>query len=330
MLSKDEGTQTHSDLFFNPQTKCCSYIPTLPNYLVGRIIEDLDPALAVGRATVEERLRAGVNVTPLGLDQPPNFQVLYGSSPGTLFGQSRSLRCPHYLEAEGGQCGVWKHRASVCATWHCKYVRGTVGYEFWTALHQLLSTVEKSLSRWCVFELDIGAEALSRLFPPRGRSNGAAGIDARALDGLANPSESRRLWGNWDGREAEFYRECARLVNALDWQDVTAINRAEIQICSRLLCEAYAKLMSDELPERLKVGAIQVTGMDQDSCRITAYNIYDPLSVPKQLIEVLGYFDGRTTGEALDAIAAAEGVTVDSTLVRRLADFGVLVPVAPA
>jgi hypothetical protein len=325
MLPKDDEEQTSSSLFFNPQTKCCSYVPTIPNYLVGRIIQDEDPSQASGRATVEDRIRAGVAVSPLGLEQPQNFQMLYGASADTLFGQSRSFRCPHYLDVEGGRCGVWKHRASVCATWHCKYVRGSVGHEFWSALHKLLSTIESSLSRWCVLELDIGSEALSELFPVRMPLKSGGNIDARALDGLANPTKTRKLWGNWAGREAEFYRECARLVEALDWQDVAAINRGEMLIYSRLLSEAYSRLMSEEVPERLKLGAIQVVGMDQDSYCINSYSKYDPLDVPKQLIDVLGYFDGRPTSEALAAISETEGVTIDPTLVRKLSDFGLLV-----
>lgn len=327
MLSKDESGQENSANFFNPQTKCCSYIPTIPNYLVGRVIQDEDPNQASGRLTVEERIRAGVAVTPLGLEQPPDFQLLYGSSPKTLFGQSRSLRCPHYLETEGGRCGIWKHRASICATWHCKYVRGLVGNDFWMALHQLLTTVEMSLSRWCVFELDIGSEALSYLFRPRPRLKSSGNINARALDGLADPAENLKLWGNWLGREAEFYRECTRLVNVLDWQEVTAINRGEIEICARLLREAYSKLLSDEIPERLKIGTLQVLSMDHDSCSINTYSKYDPLNIPKQLLDVLRYFDGRPTSEAMNAIIEAESLMLDATLVRKLADFGVLVPV---
>jgi hypothetical protein len=251
---------------------------------------------------------------------------MYGSSGATLFGKSRTLRCPHYLADEGGRCGVWKHRASVCATWHCKYVRGQVGREFWGTLHQLLSKVEKNLSQWCVLELDIGIDSLKNLFPDSPRATGPTKVDPRALDGLANPSESRRLWGSWVGREAEFYRECSRLVNELDWSKVVAISGAEVQIYERLLRQAYAKLMAKEIPARLKVGAIQMVSMDQDFCRITSYNGYDPLKVPRQLIDVLGYFDGRPTVEAVRAIALVEGVKLDSALMQILTDFSVLVP----
>jgi hypothetical protein len=326
MLADDNQKQTRADGFFNPETKCCSYVPALPNYLVGRILSDDDPAFSSGRATVQERFSAGVGVTPLGLAQPPNFEVLYSFSSRTLFGKSRTLLCPHYLADEGGRCGVWKHRASVCATWHCKYVRGQVGHEFWTTLHQLLSKVEKTLAHWCVLELDIGTVAFKRLFPALPQSDRTRRVDPRALDGVADPPESRRLWGKWAGREAEFYRECARLVNALDWPKVIAIGGAEIQICARVLREAYGKLMSEEIPARLKLGAIQVVGMDRDYCRITSYSGYDPVSIPRQLIDVLDYFYGLPTDEAITGIAEAEGLTIHPALVRKLTDFGILVP----
>jgi len=326
MLAGDDKTATSSDVFFNPETKCCTYIPELPNYLVGRILSDDDPAFSSGRDTVQRRLSAAVDVTPLGLGQPPNFQVLYSFSPGTLFGQSQTLLCPHYLADEGGRCGVWKHRASVCATWYCKFVRGQVGFEFWTTLHQLLSRVERTLSVWCVLELDIGTAALKHLFPAPapGRTKQ---VNPRALDGVADPLESRKLWGKWAGREAEFYRECARLVNSLDWPKVIAIGGVDIQIHAGLLREAYGKLMSQKIPKRLKLGAIQVIAMDRDYCRITSYGAYDPVSVPRQLIDVLGYFDGRPTEEVIRTIALEQGINLDRKLVRRLTDFSVLVPV---
>jgi hypothetical protein len=41
----------------------------------------------------------------------------------------------------------------------------------------------------------------------------------------------------------------------------------------------------------------------------------------------LGYFDGRPTSDALAAISEAENVRLDPALVRKLTDFGVLIPV---
>ncbi len=326
MLADGHHRPSRTEVFFNAQTKCCTYIPAIPNFLAGRILADRDPDFASGRATLEARLRAGVVVTPLGLDQPPTFLALYEQSSSSLFGLSRAVRCPHYMPDEGGRCGIWNHRASVCATWYCKYVRGETGLRFWKTMHQLLTAVETSLARWCVLELDIGAEALRRVFPLPGRPSRSGSIAAPALDGVPDPAEEKALWGSWAGREGEFYAECAQLVNALDWSDVIAIGGPELQVFAHLLREAYDKLTSEEIPERLKVGAVRIVKMNQDSCCVTTYSEYDPLSVPKRLVEVLGHFDGRLTDQALEAIAAQEGIRLSPPLVRKLTDFGVLVP----
>src|SRR5581483_9117563 len=100
-------------VFFDPGAKCCTYNPRLPNFLVGRILSDDDPAALRGRATVEERIRRRVAVTPLGLLHDPVQRLLYDHSKGASFGRSAALLCPHYLK-DSGQCGVWKNRESTC------------------------------------------------------------------------------------------------------------------------------------------------------------------------------------------------------------------------
>jgi hypothetical protein len=133
MCAKAGDPPANSTLFFHPQVKCCTYLPRLPNFLVGRLLADDDPDFAPGRITVEERLQRGVAVTPLGFGRDAVYTLLYQQGANAAFGRSRALRCPHYIE-EGGRCGVWKHRESTCATWFCKHVRGAVGMQFWQVL----------------------------------------------------------------------------------------------------------------------------------------------------------------------------------------------------
>ncbi len=179
-----------SEFFYDPRVKCCSYVPVLANFLVGRILGDDDPAT---RASVESRLQAQVAVTPLGLGQPPAFTVLYDKTVPASFGHSRALRCPHFLEDGGGRCGIWRHRAAVCTTWFCKHVRGAVGQAFWQALNRLLAGVEQSLSRWCVLQLDVGPEALAKLFPMPRQPGTPDVVDWRSLDGIVDPAVYRAL-----------------------------------------------------------------------------------------------------------------------------------------
>ena len=330
MCSTSAAPASASEFFFNPRTKCCTYVPALANFLVGRILADDEPASARGRASVESRLQAGVAVTPLGLGQPPTFRFLYDKTVPGSFGHSVALRCPHYLEDEGGKCGVWRHRASVCTTWFCKHVRGAVGQKFWQALHQLLSGVEHSLSRWCVLQLDVGPDALAKLFPMPRQAGTADVMDWRALDGIVDPAVYRSLWGRWLGRETEFYETCGRLVGSLKWPDVVAIGGPDIQIFAHLVREAHAALGSDEIPERIKIGKLAVISTDQASSCVCGYNGGDPLELPKALMDVLPHFDGRPTREALASIRAEAGIAVDPALVRKLVDFEILVACEPA
>jgi hypothetical protein len=323
------GQAEASEVFFDPRTKCCTYVPRLANFLVGRLLADDDPAAATGRVTVETRLRSGVGVTPLGLDQPATFQILYENTATNAFGRSPGLRCPHYLEDEGGHCGVWKHRASVCATWFCKYERGATGLSFWQGLHQLLSSVERALSQWCVLELEIDADALRRLFPIPATPGQAGAAQQRMLDDLVNREAGRALWGRWYDREADFYRECGRLVSGLSWDDVGAIAGPDVQVFARMATEAYGRLTSGDIPRRLKVGELNIVRMGHESCRVSTYCGSDPLDLPTELIDTLPYFDGRTTDQALRAIEAGKGLRIDRALIRRLVDFRILVPDEP-
>jgi hypothetical protein len=329
MCSTEGESQSRSELFYNPEVKCCTYIPTLPNYLVGRILRDDDSTFARGRRTVAERLRAGLAVTPLGLGMPAAYGFLYAYASEKAFGLSKNLRCPHYLDEDGGRCSIWKHRASVCATWYCKHVRGAVGARFWKSLHHLLTAVEHSLSLWCVDELDIEIEALRLLCTPKRSLKPDYQLDGLALDGKVDQAVYDKCWGKWLGREATFYTEAAQLVDELNWQDIASLGGPEIRIHEKLVRDAYSQLMSHELPSSLKVGSLNVSGLGKQSCRVITYSPLDPLDLPNSLVSILPYFDGRPTQDALATIAEHEGIKVDVALVRKLADFEILVEPNP-
>jgi Fe-S-cluster containining protein len=108
--------------FFRPDTKCCTFHPRLPNYLVGAILTSVEPSDAEGRRRIAERVASRVGITPEWLHPPRAFTLLYDGSRGA-FGRAKGLRCPFYEEASGG-CTVWAHRDAVCSTYFCKYVAG--------------------------------------------------------------------------------------------------------------------------------------------------------------------------------------------------------------
>ena len=60
--------------------------------------------------------------------------------------------------------------------------------------------------------------------------------------------------------------------------------------------------------------------------RISTYSDYNPLDVPSVVMELLSYFDGRPTADALSAIADERGFRLEPDLIRKMIDFGLLVP----
>ena len=323
----ESGDAPPGSRLFNPQTKCCSYLPKLHNFLTGMILLDEDPAMARGRASVAARLQAGLAVTPLGLEQNPRQKLLYENIDVRAFGRAQSLRCPHYIDEQGGLCGVWKYRNSICSTWFCKYVRGAQGRQFWETAKQLLLAIEDELARWCVLELNVGEEALEELLPSR-VAEGRRNLTPEELDERVDPARQRRLWGAWYGREREFYEACGAMVARLSWPEVLALCGSEVRAWARLTYKAYRALISDDIPARLRLGSFTVMEAGADFYRLSHPNIgMDVFTLSAKVMRLLPYFDGRPTADIVAQITAQERLRFTDDLLRQLVDFKILTPV---
>jgi hypothetical protein len=317
------GLDYGASVTFARETKCCTYVPALPNFLVGRVVADDDAKLAAGRATLEARVDRRAGVTPLGLDAPATHAALYGLRGPHAFGRARSLRCPHYLPDIGG-CGIWRHRNGVCATWFCKHERGGTALRFWQMLDQLFSALEREMARWCVVEIGLDDRVLAELFPPGADRRHGTSLDADAMDGRVDEVAYRAMWGTWSGREREFYRESAALVEGLDWPEVQTIGGPTAEIWSRLVADAYRGLQSYLIPARLRTGQFTVLRFDRRCAVLAGYRGYDPLEIPRAVLDALPHFDGRLTSQALASIERTQGLRLESPLVLKLVDFGIL------
>lgn len=320
MCPKGERARTELDVTFNPATKCCTYIPYLPNFIVGRILTDDDPAASQGRTSVEARIRAMTSVTPMGVGRSNADYRTYEESISHQFGRDSEIHCPHFLEKEGGLCGIWRSRPAVCATWFCRYVRGVVGMNFWKSMHHLLTELERALMRWCVLELGVDADALEFLFFSSREEGKQESFYAALADPPVSPEAYRKAWGSWAGREREFYLEAARRVSDSSWARALAIGGSEIELLSRLARSAYRRMRSDELPPRLVPGEYQaVSSTAPWMLRFRGYSPYHLVDLPMNVIDLIPQFDGRATEEVLRAGA-------DAGLVRTMAEFGILTP----
>ena len=149
MCPKKEASIVAS-IHFDPETKCCTYHPTLPNYLAGAVFADPSSDLDEGRRRLRQKLAARIGVTPRWLAAPRKFLVHLEASRLHAFGRARSMRCPLYDE---GRCTIWKHRESVCSTFFCKHDGGGYARAFWDALKKWTFVLESALTEYAVRQI---------------------------------------------------------------------------------------------------------------------------------------------------------------------------------
>jgi len=287
---------------FNPSTKCCTYFPALPNFLVGRILGD--DRVAEGRRRVTALLERRAGVSPIGL--LPHREP--ASRPAS-FGRAAGLRCPYYLDSPTESCSIWSQRNGVCLSFFCKHSRGGAGLRFRRATERLLHYTERQLAIWCVLQLDVGREALSLLLPHPDRP--ASEGDARA-------------WGSYAGRELELFRRCAALAEALPWSRVAEIGGAETLALQEVARTAFAALSSSSIPATLVLDRLTVEELRADSVRVAGYSAYDPLELPRRVFDLLSCFDGAPL-EVVRERLSREGLDLSDALLRRLVDHEILV-----
>jgi Fe-S-cluster containining protein len=308
---------------FDPRTKCCTFVPDLPNFLVGRILSDSAPDLYPARLFLQKRIESGASVTPKGIAPLPIYTHVYDARSGTLFGRAPAMRCAFYVEA-GGRCGIYAHRESTCSTWFCKHNRAASGLRFWDHMHQTLRLIERSLTFWCIDTGDLGIEAreAAATTEPKLRQ-----LDQYAVGGIANRAIYARIWGHHVGREAEFYRGCARRVEALAWPQILALGGAQLAYHIRMLREIQANLADGKLPERVARGVsllIQIRTPGTVRMRSPA-SMGDVLELPTAVANAVGRLEGAPLAEAQAALRA-DGIDIDDATVRKLLDFQILLP----
>jgi len=147
MCRRPEKPRAPSARYFKPDAKCCTYYPSLPNYLAGGLLSD--PALEEGGKRIRELLARGRGAAPQALGSPRGYDRFYSSLGDHGFGRWRRLLCPYFRRGTN-DCAVWPYRNAVCATYFCRHVRGLPGEAFWRATQRYLAIIEKTLSEYAL------------------------------------------------------------------------------------------------------------------------------------------------------------------------------------
>ena len=324
MVQEGKSCGPDAETMFSPNAKCCTYLPELPNFLVGAVLAnggDGGATVTAGHQSVVERIRRRTAVTPLGLGSTPVFDTVYGQARSKLFGRTDSIRCPHFVDSEGGLCGIWDYRNSVCATWFCKHVRGKIGADFWSALQRLLHNVEKDLAVWCCLECGVDPQAICTALEHRMRP-----MALRLTEELVGDEKGYdEVWGSWKGQEDALFKQAWECVRGTSWSVVRSLGGPEIRARELEIRRAYLRLVDHSVPTALRYHGAR-GAPSGDKVTVWSHNQYDPITIPAAAWLHVSAFDGRAVTDVRADLPEEALCALDDGVLQRLIDHGILVP----
>lgn len=194
---------------YEPDLKCCTFHPFLPNFLVGAILQD--SSLQSGAEVLREKIRRREYALPVGMVAPVRYQLEFKAKKENEFGQRRDFLCPYY-DTEHNNCTVWRYRGVVCTTFFCKSSYGKDGKVFWSELSDYLSYVEMALMEEALVMLDFSPRQVSEL---SGFLNRETGTVTEKRSWVLPADLYKKLWNGYDDPE-KFYKKTFEIAQSLD------------------------------------------------------------------------------------------------------------------
>ena len=311
--------------YFHKETKCCTFFPALPNYIVGAILSDEAPDMEEGKKRIRGVIKNRMGTLPQQLTRPRKMSYLM-TNYSEAFGRAKSLLCPYFnSESPEYACTIWRHREAVCMTYYCKYDAGQRGYDFWGALKDYLFFMQRVLSMAAMENVDKSVKE------PQWKG---MHISAEDMDDLPpKASDYAAWWGSWVGREEEFYIKCYEWVKGISRADFkkNADESKEGKKFLDRLKSTYEKLEHKIIPANLVRNARMKEEHVGQKVVVTTYHRYDSFALDRDLYDVVGMFKAeQSLQENLDRLAKDEGIELAPELVEYLFAAGVLVEPAPA
>jgi Fe-S-cluster containining protein len=306
--------------FFESSVKCCTYYPRLANFQVGEILRD-ESTPERAKAHIRARIAAQVGVRPLGIDPLPSQSILYTSLKSGGFGRATSLRCPFYdTQRTDKNCQIWRSRNAICSTWYCKHERGAVGQRMWLGSRDLLKEIERTIALYCAMALGHVGRALAELDSWRVS-------EEELVAELTSPTVQmhEELQGDSLEISEDYFLACARQAEFLSTADVRSLGGVRLDARARSV-RAMLLPADFSLDPRYTLVAMPLTTTPHrdDEVMIGTYSNYDPLIIPRPLVDALVCFDGRPVPTVLDEIGDRLALAIEPALIEKLVDFGVL------
>lgn len=313
IMCETKGTlKAPSVSFFSPNTKCCTYQPAIPNYLVGALLSDDSGLMEEGKRRIRDKIKSKVDVIPKGVWVSDKYLYLYKAAVEheQTFGKADSMKCTYLQE---GNCTVWKYRNAICSTWFCKSDHGVDGTLFWQAVKNYMRLVEEELVHYLLFKSGYSGE---QILPD---NSAEKGLSPRMMDEkpLSDKAYSQ-LWGRWAGMEEAFYIWCYEEVKTITPDALVGIVGVKGEILLKTINEKLDVIDHHFLPHLLRRNQrIQFELLEADQCTIVVED--KPYQLPFALYNSLVYFNGKEGNHrVLERIKKEAGIEVKEDLLLYL------------
>lgn len=221
---------------YQPDLKCCTYEPYLPNYLVGALLESSSTSEGAKQA-LRRKIEKRQFSLPIGMTASVKYQVEFNGRKAEDFGNRADWLCPYY-NRDLNNCGIWKYRGAVCTTYYCRSDLGKKGLRFWDDLSGYLTYVEMALMEDVLVHMDFSPRQISDCLDYINRYEGTA----LELKSQSLPIEkAKKLWNGYFDEQETFFRKSYQMVKDFDkkrFQEALGDTGAEIE--DRLLDQLRA------------------------------------------------------------------------------------------
>lgn len=196
---------------YQPDLKCCTYEPYLPNYLVGALFENPSTRAETLR-TLRQKIEKREYSLPIGMMASVRYQVAFNNRNPEDFGNKSEWLCPYY-DRDHQNCGIWRYRGAVCTTYYCQSNHGKKGIRFWERFSDYLTYVEMALMEDVLVHMGFSPRQLSDNLVYINRSEGTA---AELRSGALPIEKSKGLWLDYFDNQEEFFRKTYQMVKSFD------------------------------------------------------------------------------------------------------------------
>ncbi len=325
MVLPEDDQRLGSDFaYFSKETKCCTFYPALPNYLVGGLLCDDDPRNKEGIEKVKQVISGRKGVTPHGIFPPRKYWMLYLKGKN-IFGKAGTMRCPYY-DAKSGGCSIWKYRAVICSTYFCKHACGIEGRMFWESIQDYLRFVEDILTNYVVMESGWPSETVMEGSIVKYFTRKTEELTLEEIEDIPLPAKKySALWDNWRGKEEDFYKRAFEMIGRLDREKFKEIagyaNDIHIKLISRRLNDAKNTPIPDILRKNPK---LKIYPEGEKKVKIISPGGMFELS--KEIFNQLDIFNGKiNNGEADKLLQEKYKVKLSKELLTSLYQNRILI-----